>query len=180
MKKSRIFICIVFIAILVLVLNAFVAKMPIPEVKEGRFDFSVTCEINGEEKTFSGVYVCKYDGAYKTLVGEGIDWNGYIENSEENGVIPIQTNDDGVIYIDLHFVPEYFMGDPDAILYDVPAPTLYIVYHSDDPDVSSYETDQEIIAATYGVKLISYKYADPIENTFKERVTFVDFEPTIN
>ena len=180
MKKIKLFICVLLVTILSSLFSGCATILPIPEIKEGRFDFSVTCEINGEEKTFSGVYVCKYDGAYKTLVGEGIDWNGYIENSEENGVIPIQTNDDGVIYIDLHFVPEYFMGDPDAILYDVPAPTLYIVYHSDDPDVSSYETDQEIIAATYGVKLISYKYADPIENTFKERVTFVDFEPTIN
>ena len=180
MKKIKLFIGVVLVTMFASLFSGCATIMPIPEIKEGRFDFSVTCEINGEEKIFSGVYVCKYDGAYKTLAGEGIEWEGYVENSEENGVIPIQTNDDGVIYIDLHFVPEYFMGDPDAILYDVPAPALYMVYHSDDPEVSSYETDQEILATNYGVRIISYDYADPIENTFEEKFTIVDFEPTIN
>ena len=180
MKKMKFFVCVVLVTMLTILLSGCLAKLPIPEIKEGRFEFSVTCEINGEEKIFSGVYVCKYDGAYKTLVGEGVDWEGYIENSDDNGIIPIQTNDDGVIYIDLYFVPEYFMDDPDAICYDVPAPALVMVYHSDDPEVASYETDAEILATTYGVKLISYKYADPIDNTFKEQFTFVDFKPTIN
>ena len=180
MKKVKFFVCVVLVAMLTALFSGCLARVSIPEEKEGRFDFSVTCEINGEEKIFSGVYVCKYDGAYKTLVGEGVDWEGYIENNDENGIIPIHTNEDGVIYIDLYFVPEYFMGDPDAILYDVPAPALYLVYHSDDPDVSSYESDPEILETNYGVKLISYKYDDPIENTFKEKITFVDFEPTIN
>ena len=179
MKKKLIVVCVIFVVILTAVLNMFIAKMPIPEIKEGCFDFSVTCEINGEEETFSGVYVCKYDGAYKTLAGEGIEWEGYVENSEENGVIPVQTNDDGVVYIDLYFVPEYFMGDPDAILYDVPAPALYMVYHSDNPDESSYATEEEVIA-NYGIRIISYDYADPIENTFEEKLTFARFEPTIN
>ena len=180
MKKIKWFICVVLVAMLSSILSGCAAVISIPEIKEGRFDFSVTCEVNGEEKTFSGVYVCKYDGAYKTLAGEGVEWEGYVENGEKNGVIPVQTNDDGVIYIDLYFVPEYFMDDPDAICYEVPAPSLYMVYHYDDPDEVSYETDEEIIATRYGVKLIGYKYADPIKNTFKEKFTFVHFEPTIN
>jgi hypothetical protein len=55
-----------------------------------------------------------------------------------------------------------------------------MVYHYDNPDEVSYETDAEILETTYGVKLISYKYADPIKNTFKEKFTFAHFEPTIN
>ena len=180
MKKMKFFVCVVLVAMFTALFSGCLARVSIPEEKEGRFEFSVTCEINGEVQTFSGFYVCKYDGAYKTLVGKGIDWEGYIENNDNNGMIPIQTNDDGVIYIDLYFVPEYFMDDPDAILYDVPTPALVMVYHSDDPDVSSYETDAEILEASYGVKIISYKYADPIKNTFKEKITFVDFVPTIN
>ena len=180
MKKIKLFICVVLVTMFTLILSGCVTILPIPEVKEGRFDFSVTYEINGEEKTVSGVYVCKYDGAYKTLAGDGIEWTGYVENNDNGGVIPIHTNEDGVIYIDLYFVPEYFMGDPDAILFDVPAPALYMVYHDDDLDAASYETDQEILATNYGVRLISYKYADPIENAFEEELTFVDFEPTIN
>ena len=180
MRKIKFFICVVLVTMLTSILSGCAAVVLVPKVKEGRFNFSVTYEINGETKTYSGVYVCEYDGAYKTLVGEGVYWKGYVENGEENCVIPIQTNEDGIIYIDLYFVPEYFMGDPDAILYDVPAPALYIVYHSDDPEASSYETDQEILAEKYGVKIIGYDYADPIENEFEEKFTFVDFEPTIN
>ena len=180
MKKIKLFICVVLVTMFTSLLSGCAAVVLVPKVKEGRFNFSVTYEINGEEKTYSGVYVCKYVGAYKTLVGEGIDWEGYVENGEENGVIPIQTNEDGIIYIDFYFVPEYFMGDPDAILFDVPAPALYMVYHDDDPDSASYETDQEILATNYGVRLISYKYAEPIENEFEEKLTFVDFELTIN
>ena len=180
MKKIKLLICLVLVTMFASLFSGCATILLIPEIKEGRFDFSVTCDINGEQKIFSGVYVCKYEGAYKTLAGEGIEWEGYVENSEEYGVIPVQTNDDGVVYIDLYFVPEYFMGDPDAILYDVPAPTLYIAYHSDDPEVFSYETDEEIIATKYGVRIISYDYADPIENSFEEKLTFVEFEPTIN
>ena len=179
MKKIKLFIITLLTVVITTLFSGCATILPIPEIKEGRFAFSVTCEINGEEKIFSGVYVCKYDGAYKTLAGEGIEWEGYVENSEENGVIPVQTNDDGVVYIDLYFVPEYFMGDPDAILYDVPAPALYMVYHSGNPDESSYATEEEVIAK-YNVRIISYDYADPIENTFEEKITFVDFEPTIN
>ena len=180
MKKIKLFICIVLVTTFTSLLSSCAAVVLLPKVKEGRFNFSVTYEINGEEKTYSGVYVCKYDGAYKTLVGEGIDWKGYVENGEENCVIPIQTNEDGIIYIDLYFVPEYFMGDPDAILFEVPAPALYMIYHDDDTDSERYETDQAILETNYGVKLISYKYADPIENAFEEKLIFVDFEPTIN
>ena len=180
MKKLKILAIVLLVTTVATLFSGCLARVFIPEIKEGRFDFSVTYEINGEEKTISGVYVCKYVGAYKTLVGEGIYWEGYIENSDDNGIIPIQTNDDGVIYIDLCFVPEYFMDDPYAILFDVPTPALYMVYHINNPDGASYENDPEILATNYGVKLISYKYADPIDNTFKEQFTFVDFVPTIN
>ena len=180
MKKHKFFIIALLMIAITMIFSGCAAVVLLPKIKEGRFNFSVTYEINGEETTYSGVYVCKYEGAYKTLAGEGIEWEGYVENSEEYGVIPVQTNDDGVVYIDLYFVPEYFMGDPDAICYDVPAPALYMVYHDDDPDSASYETDQEILATNYGVRLVRYEYADPIENAFEEKLTFVDFIPTIN
>ena len=180
MKKLKMFIVAMLTMIVSVFFSGCMAKVSIPQIKEGRFNFSVTYELNGEKKTYEGVYVCEYDGAYKTLVGEGFYWKGYVEHSEENGVIPIQTNKDGIIYIDLYFVPEYFMGDPDAILFDVPAPALYMVYHSDNPDEASYETNEEVLAASYGVRIISYDYAAPIENTFEEKLTVVDFEPTIN
>ena len=72
-------------------------KVPEPSVKEGRFDFSVTYEVDDEIITYSGVYVCKYEGAYVSLVGDGRDWSGYVEGCLEE--IAIDNNEDGVIYI---------------------------------------------------------------------------------
>ena len=33
-------------------------------IKKAQFNFSVTYEIDGEEKIYSGIYVCEYDGIY--------------------------------------------------------------------------------------------------------------------
>ena len=177
MKKIIVFTCVI-VAVLIVFLSACVTKVPMPQVKEGRFEFSVTYAVNGEERIYEGVYVCKYEGAYKSLVGNGIEWKGYIEN-EESLVVPVQVNEEGVIYIDFGFIPEYFMSDPNAIYYDVPAPKLYMIYNSDDPDVTSSTTEEDVIAG-YGVKLISYEYDKPIENTFKEKWSFCRFDLTIN
>lgn len=178
MKRLKIFVLFLFAVITMSFLSGCVAKMPIPEVQEGRFDFSVTYEVNGEEKTYTGVYVCKFDGIYITCVGRGLEWEGYIENEEEID-IPIQTNKDGVVYLNLGFFPEYFMGDPDAEYYNVPAPSLYMTYNGDDPDFFEIIGEDEVIAG-YGVKIISYEYAEPIENTFTERMSCGRFEPSIN
>lgn len=176
-KLKRIAIVFLLIAATAL-LSSCVAKLPMPEVTEGRFDFSVTYEINGEVKTYSGVYVCKLDGVLTTFLGSSLQWKGYIEN-EADVDIPIQTNEDGVIYINPGFSPEYFMGDPDAVDYDVPKPNLFMIYHSDDPNVSDITGEEEVIEG-YGVKLIGYEYAAPIKNTFKEKLSFSRFEPSIN
>ena len=161
---------------LTLGLCSCVVKIAVPQIKEARFDFSVTYEINGEVKTYSGVYVCKYDGVNTTFLGSGIRWKGYIENEKEIDV-PVQTNEDGVIYINFGLSPEYFMGDPYD--YAAPTPNLFLVYNDIDPD-SMYVTGEEDVIAGYGVKLISWEYADPIENSYKEQLSFSRFEPRIN
>ena len=159
-------------------LSGCVVKVPIPEIEEGRFDFSVTYEINGEVKTYTGVYVCSFDGVLTTLIGSSLEWKGYIENEKEED-IPIHTNDVGVVYINCGFFPEYFMGDPDAAYYESPTPNLYLLYHGSTADDLDITSDEEVIAEL-GVKLIGWEYADPIENSFKEKTTLSRFEPSIN
>ena len=177
MKKIRVFVCVIFISIVASLFSGCVAKVAVPKIKEGRFDFSVTYEVNGQEETYTGVYVCEYDGVYITCLGGSIQWKGYVENGEN--VMAIHTNEYGVVYIDFGFIPEYFMNDPDAICYDVPSPDLYMIYNDDDPDVTSSMNEADVIAS-YGVRIISYEYAKPIENTFEEKLKFGKFEPTIN
>ena len=72
MRKLKIFIvtCLAMLSTLFFS-GCAIAKMPVPSVKEGRFNFSFTYEINGEEKTYSGVYVCKYDASYVSAFDRG-------------------------------------------------------------------------------------------------------------
>ena len=86
MKKLKRFIMIfVMVFTTVILSSCALKKMPVPSVKEARFNFSFTYEINGEEETYSGVYVCKYDGTYASVFGfgTGVDWIGYVENVGE-------------------------------------------------------------------------------------------------
>ena len=155
-------------------------KYPVPEVKEGRFNFSVTYLINGEEKNYSGVYVCKYKGIHVTLVGSSRMWDGYIDGTDNYGLIEIQkTNDDGVIYIDFGFYPQYFMSD---IEYNnqIPQPYLLVSYTNEETGEMSWFGDEEEIVKKYGVKIISYDYDEPIQNSFENKWSFGYFEPEIN
>ena len=167
MKKLKVAICLILVTMVLPLYSGCVARLPVPEIKEGRFNISVTYEIDGEIKTYTGVYVCEFDGIHVSVYGAGRDWEGELVGEEERD-IAIQTNVDGVIYINLGLNPEYFMNDPDAILYDEPKPNLFMIYHDDDPDFISV-TDEEDVIASYGVRLISYDYDPPIENTFKEK-----------
>ena len=58
-----------------------------PKIREERFDFSVTYEEWGEQKTISGVYVCKFAGYEFTLEGGDFvrSWEGHIEGVEGAG-----------------------------------------------------------------------------------------------
>ena len=182
MRKLKIFIVVSFMMLSTLFLSGCaLKKMPVPSVKEGRFNFSFTYEINGEEETYSGVYVCKYDGAYASAfgLGTGVDWIGYVENVGEEPEIAIHTNDDGVIYVGIWFYPGYFMADPNYRDYSEPSANLFIVYHSDDPDDITISSDLDFMAE-YGVRLISYTYDKPIENSYEDKLTFGRLDFNIN
>ena len=63
-------------------------KAPVPSVKEGRFDFSVTFEVDGVVETISSVYVCEYEESGMGLSGWYINWNSYVEDSAIEALYP--------------------------------------------------------------------------------------------
>ena len=139
MKIVKVVAVMVFIVMLSAVLTGCAIKMPVPSIEKAEFDFSITYEINGEIKTYNGVYVCEFEGVHKSLYGNYRDWKGYIKDvpDGEYSVVALETNKQGTIYVDLGFRAEYFMSDPDYAEEEAPTPKLYIMFHSDDPDVSS-------------------------------------------
>ena len=181
MRKLKIWIisCLLMLSTLSFS-SCALTKMSVPSVKEGRFNFSFTYEINGEEKTYSGVYVCKYGGSYSSAFGldTGVDWIGYVENVGKEPEIAIHTNDDGVIYVGFWLYPGYLMADPDYRNY-TPTANLFIVYHGDDPDELKISGDIDFMAE-YGIRLISYTYDEPIENSYEDKLTLGRLDFNIN
>ena len=53
---------LILLLMLVSILEGCGLDVPRPEVKEGRFHFTATYVLNGEVKTVSDEYICKYDG----------------------------------------------------------------------------------------------------------------------
>ena len=145
--------------------------VPTPEVGEGRFDLSVTYEMDGEVKTFSAVYTCEFAGTSWTPDGFDFtrDWNTSLEcdyECDSNSAILGKTADGGDIILFLGVYPEYFMGDETGDS-GIPTPTVYINYPEDENGTSSSVAEPDEVEELYGIKIIGYEYDAPIENTFK-------------
>ena len=146
-------------------------SIPKPEVKKGEFDFELTYEVDGETKNIEGTYVCKFDGVSRNLDGVSRDWIGYIKDHDDFTEYEIKTTDKGVIMVSLDIRPEFFMSDPDFQVSEntntaTPEPYLYIT----SGDESIEGTTNEIFFDYYNgddVKIISFEYDEPIENTYK-------------
>ena len=166
MKRTLSFL---FLAVfLAAMLTSCGLTVPRPEIKEAKFNYSVTYELNGETKTVSGVYVCEYDGTSWALDGGYTrDWKGYIEGGTDNDEVIIgTTNDGGTIILSLTLHPAYFMGEDYGATYFVPEPYLQINYPLEEGDGFSFERDEKVIEENYGAKIVSYEYDEPIANSF--------------
>ena len=71
------------------------------------------------------------------------------------------------------------MDDPNAVDYEAPSPSLFMVYNDSNEEMTHITSEEEEILQ-YGVKLIGYEYDTPIENTYTEKLTFSRFVPSIN
>ena len=162
MKKT---ICILMALLLLLGLTGCGASVLRPEVKEGKFDVSVTYEVGGETKTLALVYVCKYDGVKMTLEGTRYRvWNGHFEGYEDGEVIDIlEADDGGRIVLNFLIYAEYFMGEPDYLDF-YPEVKTERIYFEDGIEMIDY--DQELITEDYGVRIIGIDFDEPIKNTF--------------
>ncbi len=139
---------------------------PRPEIKKGEFDFSVTYEHDGEIKTLSGVYVCEFDGIDWVIDGGyHREWKGHIKDNtiDQNIVLEI-AEDGGVVELYLAFDPGHFMGDSHWEGDEPFVPCLSVKIEDDEG--MYFENDVDLIAENYGVRIISYEYEQPIENSF--------------
>ena len=69
-----------------------------------------------------------------------------------------------VMLLMLALYPEYFMGDDATGGKGTPEPWLSVTLS--DGEGMSIQNEKDVIEATYGAKIISYQYDEPIENSF--------------
>jgi hypothetical protein len=162
MKRSKLFLptIILVAAIMLTVISAFIAGIALkPTVTESEFPFSITYELDGETVTINDVYKARYkeNKKYKSRI-----YSGEIGNlGEDNTIYTLKTDETGRIELWTHFYPDYLMGDAWYDYFDEEAfePRIYY-YDAEENEFYDRETLSE-----QGVKLISFEYPEPIENS---------------
>ena len=162
MKRFKLFLptIILVAAIMLTMISAFITGIALkPTVTESEFPFSITYELDGETVTINDVYKARYKEnkkyKYRTYIGE-------IGNlGEDNTIYTLKTDETGRIELWTHFYPDYLMGDAWYDYFDEEAfePRIYY-YDAEENEFYDRETLSE-----QGVKLISFEYPEPIENS---------------
>ena len=140
-------------------------NVPEPEIKKGEFPFEIVYEIDGETVTVNDVYVCEFDGLdWNEGVGKHRKWKGYIKSSCAKELILLE---DG----DLKFAisvgsPEYYMSDPNCA-YSENIPSLYYIKPNEFGATTSSALDIEALLEQYKLKLVSWNFSEPIQNSFE-------------
>ena len=165
MKNKKLFlptliIGIAVVAMIVCSLALSIAKKP--TVTEGEFPFSITYELNGKTVTIKDVYKTHYVRNDGYVDSKGRVYVGEIGNmGEGNTVYTLKKNAKGRIELWTHFYADYLMGDPEYDYFETEAFEPKILYY--DSEEIEY-SDEETLSAQ-GVKLISFEYPTPIENS---------------
>ena len=162
MKNKKLFLpsIILVIAIVLTMISVIIAGIALkPKVTESEFPFSITYELDGETVTINDVYKVRYDEdkQYKQrmYVGEIGDMG------ESNTIYTLKTEETGRIELWTHFHPDYLMGDSEYDYFDDEAFEPRIYYY----DAQETEYHDEETLAKQGVKLINFKYPEPIKNS---------------
>ena len=162
---KRVISLAILAALTVIALASCGLAPPLPSIKNGEFNFTVTYELNGEIQTVSGVYACEYSGIDFALEGENHrEWCGYIKDGNVEEIITLATAEDGgIVELNLHFEPGHLMGDPYYEGEEPFEPRLTVrlfdggLYFENDPD---------LIAEVYGARIKSYECDAPVKNSF--------------
>lgn len=166
MKSKKLFLPIVILAVAILLTVAYslissIAKKP--TITEKEFPFSITYELDGKIITIDDVYRARYvknDGYADT---KGRIYVGEIgDMGEDNTVYTLKKEKQTRVELCTFFYPDYMMGDSEYDYFDDTAfaPQLYY-YDAEEQEFNDAET-----LSAHGVKLISYEYPTPIENSF--------------
>ena len=165
MKNKKLFLPAIILAAAILVIAVYSVVTSIafkPTVTEGEFPFSITYELDGETVTVEDVYKARYTGNGGYADSKGRCYEGGIEGLGEGDTV-YTLKKDGNTRVELwtHFYADYLMGDSEYDYFDDEAFEPRIYYY----DANETEYSDEETLAEQGVKLTSFEYPTPIENS---------------
>lgn len=166
MKANKLFLPTVILTVAIFVMAVYsvvssVAKKP--TITEQEFRFQIVYELDGETQTIQDIVKVRYDKTDGYTDTKTRFYVGQIGDMSEGTIYYVlKDEEDGRIELNTKLYPDYLMGDStyDYFVYEDFAPQ--ILYY----DAEGYEyTDEETLLA-HGVKLVSFDYPTPIENSF--------------
>ncbi len=141
-------------------------NVPEPKIKEGEFPFEIVYEIDGETVTINDVYVCEFDGLdWNEGVGKHRKWKGYIKSSGAKELILLEDGD-LKLAVSVGF-PEYYMSDQSITQIKELTPSIYYIKPNELGGTSSGVLDIEQLLEQYKLKLVSWNFSEPIQNSFE-------------
>ena len=163
-KKLSLPVIILAVAILAISIYSVISSLAFkPTVTEGEFPFSITYELDGERVTIEDVYKVHYvrnDGYADT---KSRVYAGELKSSgEDNTLYTLKKGENTRVELWTRFYADYLMGDTEYDYFDDEPFEPRIYYY----DAEEIEYQDEETLAAQGVKLISFEYPKPIENSF--------------
>ena len=136
---------------------------PVPQTTYGEFPFELVYEINGEIITVKDVIVCEFDGFYMSEAGgKQRKWKSYFkETGQELGVF-LTEDEDRIVYCYVGSAA-FYMDDEK---YPEERPLTPRVYDKN-KTINTEILSQEELLEIYNIKIISWNFSEPIENTFQ-------------
>ena len=165
-----------------LVVCAIEAMPPYPALPEntsGEFPFELTYEINGEMITVNDSLMCKFDMYYGDFHNsKAVAWSSYLKSDESKDEVLIAETD-GVKFFCSVGSAGYYMGEYDDN-YEA-SPNVYSVQeHKLGGTLTHFFQSEEELYEQYGIRIISYEFSPPIENTFSKNIfCYFPFGPEI-
>lgn len=163
-KKLLLPAIILAVAMVAMVAYSLISSIALkPTVTEGDFPFKITYELDGERVTIEDVYKVHYVGNDGYADTKSRVYAGELKSSGEDKTLYTLKKDENTrVELWTHFYADYLMGDTEYDYFD-DEPFEPRIYYYDAQETEYY--DEETLAAQ-GVKLISFEYPTPIENSF--------------
>ncbi len=137
-----------------------------PIITYGEFPFELVYSIKGETITVQDTIICEYDGVgFSGSVGKYRKWNMHLK-SDVNKTELVLIEDDEIKVCCTIGSAEHYMGEENHKILSAFTPRVFIKTKATSGKYYETASDALRVINDYDVKLISWKFSDPIENTF--------------